>query len=364
MAIRDEDFGLWLINFDPGRPNPHLFASAAQADLAAQAMQMAKPVPWPTSHMPKPDAPAHTPTESSPLPQRDVLVVTWTAGEARTLGSLVTGGNYDSWYEYRHNVNAFVPKVTGPKAPFNDKEMSEARYHHSLGLYYPFKIGNIKALAFKSGLHMAYDGPAVPVVDLWKQIITEVKPKLVITTGTGGGIGSDIKLGDVVIGANVRFDLTSKLKTKPYATTSYRCSSINETKVKSLITDALLKPNGELLDSPRIPRMIYPSAPQSTIVSTDVFAFDDSTDYYKLQNLGKCCDMGDATLGLAMSQVNGAAPKWIAIRNASDPQIPNPNHKISEAHAQSTAIYAKYQCITTAGSVIASWAVAIAEVGT
>jgi nucleoside phosphorylase len=28
----------------------------------------------------------------------------------------------------------------------------------------------------------------------------EVKPKLVVTTGTAGAIGSDIKVGDVIIG--------------------------------------------------------------------------------------------------------------------------------------------------------------------
>jgi nucleoside phosphorylase len=209
---------------------------------------------------------------------------------------------------------------------------------------------------------MAYDGLAVPVVDLWKQIIMEVKPKLVITTGTGGGIGKDVKLGDVVIGANARFDLTSGLKAKPYAKASYPCSPIQEARVKGLITDALLKPNGDLLDVPRIPQIIYPSIPHSAIDSTDVFAFDDSTNHYQLQGLGKCCDMGDATLGLAMSQLEASKPKWIAIRNASDPQIPNPNHNITEAHKESTAIYAKYQCITTAGSVVASWAVALSEI--
>src|SRR5262245_1099974 len=214
MALREEDFGLWLIQFDPGQPAPHLFASTAEARAAAQAMLSAVAVPWPGAHRPTPDPPAHAPSETSPLPQRDVLIVTWTAGEARTLASLLTGGNYDNWFEYRHNVAAFIPKVTGVKAPFNDTQPAQARYHHSLGLYYPFKIGNIRALAFKSGLHMAYDGPSVPVVDLWKQIVAEVKPKLVITTGTGGGIGSAIKLGDVVIGAHVRFNLTAGLKTK------------------------------------------------------------------------------------------------------------------------------------------------------
>jgi hypothetical protein len=48
---------------------------------------------------------------------------------------------------------------------------------------------------------------------------------------------------------------------------------------------------------------------------------------------------------------------WHAIRNASDPQIPNPNHNIEEAEEQAAQIYAKYGGLTTAGSVIATWAV-------
>src|SRR5690349_12326378 len=113
MATRDDDFGLWLIQFDPGRPAPHLFAAPEDALAAAHAMAPAVTVPWPAAHRPAPDAPAHRPTDATPLPQRDVLIVTWTAGEARTLASLLTGGNFDGWFEYRHKVHTFIPKVTG-----------------------------------------------------------------------------------------------------------------------------------------------------------------------------------------------------------------------------------------------------------
>ena len=65
-------------------------------------------------------------------------------------------------------------------------------------------------------------------------------------------------------------------------------------------TDDLLKPNGEKLDPPRTPRMVFSP---TGIVSTDTFAFDDTTDHFGLQGLGQCCDMGDATLGLAI-------PSW------------------------------------------------------
>jgi nucleoside phosphorylase len=200
------------------------------------------------------------------------------------------------------------------------------------------------------------------MVDLWKQLIAEVKPKIVITSGTGGGIGADIGLGDVVIGQQVRFHLTGELKSKPYAKAAYPCTAFSaaiEKKMKALITTDLLSPNGDKLDPPRIPKIIFSP---TGIVSTDTFAFDDSTDHFGLQGLGQCCDMGDATLGLAISQLGAGAPKWIAIRNASDPQIENKSG-IAEAKKVAEQIYAKSQCLTTAGSVVASWAAAIAVCG-
>jgi hypothetical protein len=49
--------------------------------------------------------------------------------------------------------------------------------------------------------------------------------------------------------------------------------------------------------------------------------------------------------------------KWFAIRNASDPQMPNPNNDIKAADQAAGVIYSKYGAFTTAASVIASWAI-------
>ena len=69
------------------------------------------------------------------------------------------------------------------------------------------------------------------------------------------------------------------------------------------------------------------------MVTTDLFAFDDSTDFYKLQGLGRACDMGDSMVGYAMQACSGV--DWYAVRNASDPQIPNPDGDINAANPQS-----------------------------
>jgi purine-nucleoside phosphorylase len=64
-------------------------------------------------------------------------------------------------------------------------------------------------MLFKSGLHLAYDRPATPVRKFMRELADTVKPKTFITTGTGGGIGSDVALGDVVVAGTVRFDCTT-----------------------------------------------------------------------------------------------------------------------------------------------------------
>ena len=69
--------------------------------------------------------------------------------------------------------------------------------------------------------------------------------------------------------------------------------------------------------------------------------------------------MGDAMVGVVLQSFKSSS--WCSIRNASDPQIPNPNHDIEEASKQSALIYAKYGGLTTAASLIAAWAIIEAE---
>jgi len=90
------------------------------------------------------------------------------------------------------------------------------------------------------------------------------------------------------------------------------------------------------------------------------FAFDDSTNNYKLQGLGSTVEMGDAVLGLVIQGLGAAAPRWTAIRNASDPQI---DGSMSLADQKKTAaqIYEKYGFWTTVCSAIATWAVIAAD---
>ena len=68
--------------------------------------------------------------------------------------------------------------------------------------------------------------------------------------------------------------------------------------------------------------------------------------------------MGDAMVASALQGIPGLT--WHAIRNASDPQITNQNHDIKSADKQAAQIYAKYGGLTSAASVVTSWAIVYA----
>jgi hypothetical protein len=346
-----------ILNFDPAAPLDRFRAAGLEAAaLPAEAM-LPHPVAWPTGAQPVPEPLLRPPAETDDLSRfhgYDALVVTWTATEASALAALLSPGHPTStWYEYRHAVDEYEPLVTGRRAPFNDPDKAMERYFHSLGLYFPCRIGAARVLLFKSGLHLDYDGPAVPVRRLVCELARTVAPSLLITTGAGGGIGSQVKLGDVVIAGTVRFDCRTQFRAEPWARASYRTATLPDGTLAAM-KPGLLGVNAARIPGARSVPQVFSSAGDA-VVTTDFFAFDDSTDYFKLQGLGRACDMGDAMIGNALQQFLDI--RWYSIRNASDPQIPNPDHNIEEARQRAADIYTKYGGLTTAASAIATWAV-------
>lgn len=352
-----------VLNYDPEFPQLRFVKAGVAAALKSSTGRLPSTVPWPEA-APTPIELKKAPTPTSDLSQfkgYDAVVVTWTAAEAAALAAMFTPSFLPSrWYEYRHNVAAYVKLVTGGFSPFNDKTPDMARYYHSLGLYFPCQIGAARVLLFKSGLHLDYDGPATPVFKLMTELATTIKPSVFITTGTGGGIGGEVALGDVVIAGLTKFDCTTQFKSESWAKASYNTSPLPATVLSALTAD-LTKVNAARVvagggrDVPK-----FWASSTDAIVTTDFFGFDDSTDYYGLEALGRACDMGDAMVGKAVS---GLVPQWFAIRNASDPQIPNPTKNIKTAKAAAGKIYSEYGAFTTAASAIATWAVIVATCG-
>src|SRR5207253_2111454 len=88
---------------------------------------------------------------------------------------------------------------------------------------------------------------------------------------------------------------------------------------------ALFKANADQLpkDNTRAPKIarVGPKALPECVLTTDFFGFDTSDNHYKLQGLGDLSEMGDAVLGLVAQDIGANAPRFLAVRNVSDPQI-------------------------------------------
>lgn len=356
------------LNYDPRQPQERFLADLGPAARTSVSERTAQPVQWPVELKPVPHPLNPAPNQTDDLSrfaEYDAIVMTYTTAEADTLATLLTPGQpLAEWYEYRHNIAQYIPLVTGKAAPFNT--MKDARYYHSLGLYFPCTIGKARVLLVKSGLHLDHDleivtpGTVIPFSKMLVEMIQTVKPTVFITTGTGGGIGSDVKLGDVVVAGKTLFDCRYQFRNESWWNASYTTTPVSGAAL-ALMTPNLLKVNAaKIASASPIPGRPIPkiwSGATATIVTTDKFAYDTADNQpYKLKGLGQACDMGDAMVGQVMKQFDRVS--WYAIRNASDPQMPVPADKgFTDVDSESNYIYTTYGALTTAASVISSWAI-------
>ena len=100
-------------------------------------------------------------------------------------------------------------------------------------------------------------------------------------------------------------------------------------------------------------------AAATSVVTTDFFGFDTSDNHYALQGLGDVSEMGDAVLGLVGSQM-ATPPRWVAVRNVSDPQI-KAEGTLREQAALAATIYKAYGRWSSVCSAIVCWALIAAE---
>jgi hypothetical protein len=350
-AATPEDFQREIIDFDSEAPAGREFLAFS----TATGMSRYTDVPWPRGLAPK-TGPAPTGSSDSPLPRADVLVVTWTVDEGHALSRVLTPGkdSRNDYLSYTHNFATISQKM---------RKACPALEANRLGAYWTTGISDKSVVVFKSDSHMSQDGPELPNIDVWRQIIEEVRPKLVITTGTAGGIGRDFEVGDVIVSAVVRFDCTAKFKAQAFAQGHFTSAPATATHFAKART--LFKANAGQLpkDNTRAPKIIRvaPSALDSAVVTTDFFGFDTSDNHYKLQGLGDVSEMGDAILGLVAADMGAAAPRWLAIRNVSDPQIKADGLTLRQQAAIAAQIYKGFGRWSSVCSAITCWASIAAE---
>jgi len=327
--VAPEDFQREIIDFDSEAPEGREFVAFS----TSTGLSRFTDIPWPKGLAPQ-TGPKPKGTGNGPLPKADVLVVTWTVDEGHALSRVLTPGkdSRNDYVSYTHNFATIAKKM---------RKGAPALQAKRLGAYWTTQMPNI---------------------DVWRQIIEEVRPKLVITTGTAGGIGKQVEVGDVVVSPVVRFDCTSKFKSKPFAQAHYTSSPAKSSKFAA--AKGLFKANSAQLpkDNTRPPKIIKvaPADLKSAVVTTDLFGFDTSDNHYKLQGLGDVSEMGDAILGLVAKDMGKSAPRWLAIRNVSDPQIKAEGTLRQQAQVAAT-IYKGYGRWSSVCSAITCWASIVAE---
>jgi nucleoside phosphorylase len=143
-----------------------------------------------------------------------------------------------------------------------------------LGAYWTTAVANKKVVVFKSDSHLSQDGPQLPNIDVWTQIISEVQPKLVIPTGTAGGIGTQFEVGDVVVSPIVRFDCTAKFKGAKFNGELFgqmHHASVAPTSKYFARSKKLFKANAGQLpkDNTGLPKIVFGVAHRAGIVGRD-----------------------------------------------------------------------------------------------
>jgi nucleoside phosphorylase len=343
-----EDFQREIIDFDSEGPEGAAFFAFSTATGLSRFTE----IPWPKSLAPKTDRAAREGTAGA-LPKADVLVVTWTVDEGHALSRVLTPGkdSRNDYASYKHNFARISKKM---------RKGCPALKAGRLGAYWTTTIAGKKVVIFKSDSHLSQDvkvapkpGQTLPNEDVWRQIIAEVNPRLVITTGTAGGIGTECEVGDVVVSRIVRYDCQNWLKEEPFAVAIYRDGTamskyFGKAKVLFKANSGQLPP-----DNTRPPKIVVATKDDQAVLTTDFFGFDTSDDHWKLQRLGSVCEMGDAVLG----RVRHGMPKphWVAVRNVSDPQIKAEGTRRDQAHVAGQ-IYKGFGRWSSVCSAIVCWA--------
>ena len=324
----------------------------------------------------------------------DVLVLLYTDLEISALLDVFTGdpswtpARKKTWNAYGHNFAAIKPKIQG----IDDNDALKAGYFGYLSL---MTIGGKKVALYKTELHPKSNGLQLPFIPVIAQLVSELAPKLVISTGTAGAVGSVLNCGDVIITNAARFHVRStyaafpKIDTLSNAQTQitntaavtgtyvqYAAQNFTKLSLPGLqqcYAKIGTRPGYTFLKKNTAPCSIYvkgtnavPGPEPMDIVSADYLTVDDNHDAEGLQQLGIMNDTDDAFAFYAIDTLSPAQrPKWLSVRNASEPQIVTAAFPagtpqttiVDKLKGIAGAIYGVYQYCTTLNSAFACWGV-------
>jgi hypothetical protein len=317
-------------------PQPSFGALSAGAAYTADLE-----LPFASGLEPRPEPVDPAPAADAPLPQADVLLITWTIPEVRALADVLTPGHARGiWHRYGRGFEDRYAARIRPGAP--------ALRAHRLGSWLRTRVGDTTAVCFKSELHLNQDGimtgpgtATLPLKELLQQLIVEVRPRVVLSLGTSGAVSSDQELGDVVVTRAAKFHCRAEFEAEPWNGRAFRsdweipserfgeAEQLMRRHATELIEPAFGPPTKRFQPATPLLMSEAANAPRIHLDGRDMPAFRPvlTTDFLEfgttangLHREGCAVEMSDAVLGLACAELPDP-PRWASVRNISQPQI-------------------------------------------
>lgn len=316
--------------------------------------------------------------EKASLPKADVVVITWTAAEWKALHQVfctskdIIDNNNDwqkEWCLYKYEFDLIEPYLQ--KVVKDKKGNAPSLFNHAWGRIFMVQVGEKNILLIKSDMHLAQDGPEVPLQQFTQKICRESQPELILSIGTAGAVRKGDTLGSALISNQAYFDLTLDEKGKFVKEYKSDFIALNHKTVKShwLPVDTYLTTAGKgfmLISEPDVlpPTPVYESTIikanktqpvteivlDSPVITTDTFLFGSSD--YDLQEKGCIVEMDDAVVG-DICQKEGI--EFGFVRNISDPVInKNLNQHLKSVWA--AYIYSEYGLASSFNGALTTWA--------
>lgn len=267
------------------------------------------PLDYPADAKPKLVSVPRDPNAS--MPEVDTVVCMWTAAEKQAVADVFNAPE-DEWNFYAKDFASYEDELTGRSPAKEAKRLAE---------YAVETIDGRRVALVHSQLHLATDSTKLPLRRLIAQIIRDTGCKNWIDTGTSGGIGSRVVVGDTVAAGNLIFDCTGDFKNESFAHQSFPTTMTLPEEWSAAI--AMMSVNAGLL-RPQTTREL--KVWNADVITCDSFLFDMVGDPFGLEKYdgGRALaeEMDASVLGLVAQDLGDAMPQYASLRSVSDPRMP------------------------------------------